>query len=133
MEKQYRVSGSSTLVGQSFGGLLATEILFKKADLFDNYVIISPSLWWSEEALLANIPKDCCGDKSIYVGVGKEGQVMERLSRTLFSKLTENESKGRVHFGYFEQLDHSDTLHLAVYDAFEKLFSNRQHKEKSEN
>jgi len=133
VEKHYRVSGRSTLVGQSLGGLLATEILFEKADLFDNYIIISPSLWWSGEALLANIPEKCCVDKSIYVGVGKEGQVMERLSRTLFSKLDESKGKGRVHFGYFEHLDHGDTLHLAVYDAFEKLFSNRRDRESVKN
>ncbi|WP_444903263.1 alpha/beta hydrolase [Microbulbifer sp. CnH-101-E] len=123
IENNYRVNGDSTLIGQSLGGLLATEILFKHADLFDNYIIISPSLWWSGESLLKQVPKDCCDNKSVYVGVGKEGEVMERLARALFNKLDNN--KNNIHFGYFEQLDHGDTLHLAVYDAFDKIFNTK--------
>lgn len=42
--KNYRINGTRTLIGQSLGGLLATEILFKHPHLFDNYIIISPSL-----------------------------------------------------------------------------------------
>ncbi|MEL6988820.1 MAG: alpha/beta hydrolase-fold protein, partial [Bacteroidota bacterium] len=52
IEHKYRVSDSKTLIGQSLGGLLATEILFKEPSLFDNYIIVSPSLWWDDEALL---------------------------------------------------------------------------------
>jgi len=32
------------IIGQSLGGLLASEILMKKPELFNKYVIISPSL-----------------------------------------------------------------------------------------
>ncbi|WP_169337135.1 alpha/beta hydrolase-fold protein [Microbulbifer variabilis] len=123
VESHYRVRGDSTLIGQSLGGLLATEILFRRAEHFDNYIIISPSLWWSGGSLLADLPKDCCADELVYVGVGKEGEVMERLTRSLFTKLDSEKNKARVHFGYFGQLDHGDALHLAVYDAFEKFFS----------
>jgi hypothetical protein len=38
--KNYRTAATKTLIGQSLGGLLATEILFKKPELFDNYKII---------------------------------------------------------------------------------------------
>ncbi|WP_444941890.1 alpha/beta hydrolase [Microbulbifer sp. ZKSA004] len=121
----FRTKEKSTLIGQSLGGLVATEILIKHTDLFDNYIIISPSLWWSGESLLTSIPEDCCEDKQIYIGVGKEGEVMERLARTLYNKLDNKKSNTKIHFGYFEQLDHGDTLHLAVYDAFGKLFSDK--------
>ncbi|WP_444931228.1 alpha/beta hydrolase [Microbulbifer sp. SSSA002] len=125
IKKNYRTEDSTTLIGQSLGGLVATEILWKRPNLFDNYIIISPSLWWSGESLLTDIPKNCCDNKLIYIGVGKEGKTMERLARALFNKLNNEKSKAKVHFGYFEQLDHGDTLHLAVYDAFEKLFANK--------
>jgi len=52
IEKSYKTSSIKTLIGQSLGGLLATEILFKKPNLFDNYIIASPSLWWDDESLL---------------------------------------------------------------------------------
>ncbi|MCK4561578.1 MAG: alpha/beta hydrolase, partial [Flavobacteriaceae bacterium] len=43
IDKNYKTNTTKTLIGQSLGGLLATEILFKKPNLFDNYIIVSPS------------------------------------------------------------------------------------------
>ncbi|MEO6347031.1 MAG: alpha/beta hydrolase-fold protein, partial [Aquaticitalea sp.] len=42
IEANYPVSSTKMLIGQSLGGLLASEILLKKADLFTHYFIISP-------------------------------------------------------------------------------------------
>lgn len=49
---KYNTNNTKTLIGRSLGGLLATEILFEKPNLFNNYVIVSPSLWWDDELLL---------------------------------------------------------------------------------
>ena len=76
-----------TLIGQSLGGLLATEILFKNPDLFDNYIIASPSLWWDDESLLKYSPNSYSTKKSIFIAVGKEGKVMERTAKELYDKL----------------------------------------------
>ncbi|TKB54771.1 alpha/beta hydrolase [Ferrimonas aestuarii] len=120
---KYRTRGQQTLIGQSLGGLLATEVLLTKPELFNHYVIISPSLWWDKRGLLSQPYKHAPQVKSVYVGVGKEGEVMTELARVLHRKLAqEPQRQFSIHFGYFEQLDHGDTLHLAVYDAFEKLF-----------
>ena len=61
----YKTNETKTIVGQSLGGLLASEILFKNPDLFDNYVIISPSLWWDEQSLYNDTPKAYTSKKSI--------------------------------------------------------------------
>jgi len=127
IKENYRVKEEKTLIGQSLGGLLATEILFKKPELFDKYIIISPSLWWDDESLLKFDLNQSLKDKSVYVGVGKEGDMMERMAQSLFYKLTlEKKDELKLFFGYFEALDHGDTLHLAVYDAFEKLFKKKK-------
>lgn len=123
VEKNYRTNSSKTIIGQSLGGLLATEILFKSPNLFDNYIIISPSLWWDDESLLEFEPSTKLTSKSIYIAVGKEGNIMERVSNALFEKVKANNSQGNlIYFNFFEQLSHGDTLHLAVYDAFNKIF-----------
>ena len=44
IQKNFRTTEAKTIIGQSLGGLLATEILFKKPYLFDTYIIVSPSL-----------------------------------------------------------------------------------------
>jgi predicted alpha/beta superfamily hydrolase len=50
--RRYPVAGGgSTLFGSSMGGLLATHALLTRSELFDNYVIVSPALWWDEEVV----------------------------------------------------------------------------------
>ena len=124
IEQEFRTTSTRTLIGQSLGGLLATEILFTQPDLFDNYIIVSPSLWWDDESLLEVAPQSYDSEKSIYVAVGKEGKVMERTARQLFVKLQERGiPHTKLYFEFLEEQDHGDALHLAVYNAFEKIFS----------
>lgn len=123
----YKTNNSSTLIGQSLGGLLATQILFEQPDLFQNYIIISPSLWWDDERILKSELNKSLQDKSIYVGVGNEGPTMTRLAQSLFNKLSIEKSKeAKLFYNYFNKQNHGDALHLAVYDAFEKIFKKRK-------
>jgi len=77
MEKNYKINTTKTIIGQSLGGLLATEILLKKPALFNKYIIISPSLWWDNGSLLAQSTAIANANFfqpiDIYIGVGKEG------------------------------------------------------------
>ncbi len=58
IEKKYKANSSKTIIGQSLGGLLATEILFTKPTLFNKYIIISPSLWWNNSSMLNQTPEN---------------------------------------------------------------------------
>lgn len=51
IEKEYRVTDHRVLTGHSYGGLFASWILLTDPDLFDSYIIISPSLWYDERLL----------------------------------------------------------------------------------
>ena len=120
---KFRTSQKKTIIGQSLGGLLATEILFKAPHLFDNYIIVSPSLWWDDEKLLQYKPSDKLANKSIYLAVGKEGDLMERVANELHVKLTKLKTPPlKLYFQYFEDKTHGDVLHQAAYNALEKLF-----------
>ena len=119
----YRVTSEKTLIGQSLGGLLATEILFKHPALFNNYIIVSPSLWWDDESLLAYSPKKRTTPTSIYLAVGKEGPTMEQLAYKLKNKLeASKDGSSKIYFNFLQAQNHGDALHLAAYDAFEKIF-----------
>lgn len=123
VENNYNVGTNSTLIGQSLGGLLATEILFKNPDMFDNYIIVSPSLWWDDESLLNSSPNPYTSEKSIFIGVGKEGYGMEELAEGLYDKLSLLKKENtKLYFEFLEEQDHGDALHLAVYKAFDKMF-----------
>lgn len=124
IEETYPTSSEKMLVGQSLAGLLATEVLLKKPDLFSQYVIISPSLWWDNESLLEIDSPDLSGENRasipVFVGVGKEGEIMEGDARALVKKLQTFSRTGEsTHFQYFPDEDHATIFHIALYRAFQ--------------
>lgn len=131
---KYRANASKTIIGQSFGGLLATEILFSKPQLFNQYIIVSPSLWWNNGSLLNQSPsflKDHPAHPiDIYIGVGKEGltpgdfpRVMEVDANLLADKLKLDGAKDiKIYFDYLPNEDHATIMHQAVFNAFKLLY-----------
>jgi len=127
IDKNYRTDSVKTIIGQSLGGLLATEILFKSPNLFNNYIIVSPSLWWDNESLLKYTQKEYTSNKSIFIAVGKEGEIMENEAKKLYKKLQSgNKMNTELYFEFFEKQNHGDVLHLAIYNAFEKIFNEQK-------
>jgi predicted alpha/beta superfamily hydrolase len=133
IERKYRAGASRTLIGQSLGGLLATEILFTKPALFTQYIIVSPSLWWDNGALLDRKPEllqeSFAQPVDVYIGVGKEGlvpgdypRVMEVDANLLADMIRKTKSKSvHVHFDYLPEEDHATILHPAVINALRLL------------
>lgn len=124
--KKYKTNGHRTLIGQSLAGLLVSEILLKKSALFDDYIIVSPSLWWDNESLLKNAPELLLKqpDKAmkIYIATGKEGKTMEEDARRLAKILRQSGRKNtQVFFEYLPDEDHGTILHTAADRAF-RLF-----------
>lgn len=134
IEKKYKTNNSKTIIGQSLGGLLATEIVLKKPNLFNKYIIISPSLWWNNGSLLeekSEIYQENFKDIiDIYIGVGKEGlapseipHVMEVDANLLAEKLKSTKSKNvKVSFDYLPQEDHATITHQAIFNAMRILY-----------
>lgn len=137
IKTNFRANETSMLIGQSLGGLLATEILLKRPELFDRYIIISPSLWWDHGSLLEQnsmiLSEAFHHETSIYIGVGKEGltpgdhpRVMEVDANLLAEKLKETKSKSvKVYFDYLPEEDHATIGHQAVFNAFRMLYENK--------
>lgn len=129
IERKYGTGSDRMLIGQSLGGLLATEILFKNPDLFNRYVIVSPSLWWDNETLLSVHLDEANFKPSIYIAGGKEGKVMERLAKELYGTFKNyTYRQDRIYFDYQESKSHGDILHQSVYNAFE-TFSKEEKKQ----
>jgi len=133
IDRRFKTAQSKTLIGQSLGGLLATEILFERPTLFNSYIIVSPSLWWDNGSLLDKSPEILevafKQQTDIYIGVGKEGltptavpRVMEVDANVLADKVRATESKTvHVLFDYLPQEDHATIMHQAVLNAFRQL------------
>lgn len=127
VESQFKTT-DKYLFGQSLGGLLATEILLKKPEMFNNYFIISPSLWWDDESLLKQAPqllakiKDT--KKFIYVSVGKgEHPVMVKDAEHFFDVLKKaNKRNWTLEYKMMETDNHATILHRSLYEGLVKLF-----------
>ncbi len=122
INSHYKTGGATTLIGQSLGGLLASEILLKKPNLFDNYIIVSPSLWWDGESLLSAAPAllktPYTDKKQLYITVGTEGATMEGDAAKLAALLQQYKSKeARIKLAKMPQETHLTILHRAVYNA----------------
>ncbi len=128
VQQHFRSSGS-TLIGESLGALLATEVLFEKPTLFDRYILISPSLWWDDGSLLRRplppTPDGLEAPIEVYVGVGKEGltpgeppHVQEVDANLLAEKLKRaNPAFLRVWFDYLPSETHATIGYQAALNA----------------
>lgn len=133
IESQYKTT-DKYLFGQSLGGLLASEILIKKPEMFDNYFIISPSLWWDDQSLLKLAPqmlsKSRDKKKFVYVSVGKdEHPVMVKDAGSLYDLLKKAGKKNwTVEYQLMETDNHATILHRSLYEGLVKMFPYKEPK-----
>lgn len=135
VEKKYKANQNRTLIGQSLGGLLATEILLTKPALFNRYIIISPSLWWNNGSLLqapSPLLSETFSQKTaVYIGVGKEGltptqtpRVMEVDANLLAEKIKSTPGKTvSLYFDYLPQEDHATIGHQAIANGLKFVYA----------
>ncbi|MFM1930967.1 MAG: hypothetical protein RL226_270 [Bacteroidota bacterium] len=120
VDEHFPNSGRRILIGQSLGGLLATEVLFNPSP-FDQFIIVSPSLWWDAQSLLERCPLS--GDKTrIFVLVGNEGRVMERDAKHLFKLVKKHRLAEVVSFEKLNKENHATILHQALYQVFSEWY-----------
>lgn len=127
IETQFKTT-EKYLFGQSLGGLLATEILLKKPEMFNNYFIISPSLWWDDESLLKQAPqllsKSPDTKKFVYVSVGRgEHPVMIKDAEAWYDVLKKaNKKNWTIEYKMMETDNHATILHRSLYEGLVKKF-----------
>ena len=70
---------NSTIFGASLGGLLTIYSLFKAPTVFDNYIAVSPSLWWDNEMMFDLELGDfkANGPTNIFLAVGAQEEALE--------------------------------------------------------
>jgi predicted alpha/beta superfamily hydrolase len=137
INKTYKTNGSNTVIGESFAGLLATEILLKHRQLFHTYIIMSPSLWWGNESLLKEAPEflqsgNAC-PVDVYIGAcdKEEDSTMYNDAVTLSEILKKyGNDKIKVFYDYIPDEIHSTMMHQAVYNALKLLYPHTVYQKK---
>lgn len=127
VESYYKTT-DTYLFGQSLGGLLATEILLKKPEMFNNYFIISPSLWWDDESLIKQakqlLSKTPDTKKFVYISVGKgEHPLMVKDTESIYEVLKNSNKKNwKLEYKMMDLDNHATILHRSLYDGLVKMF-----------
>ncbi|WP_316798592.1 alpha/beta hydrolase [Pedobacter frigidisoli] len=126
IQQKYKTNFNRTIIGQSLGGLLATEILMKKPELFNRYAIISPSLWWNNESLLndfTKISQKYPPGLKVYISVGTEGKRMEDDAK-LLANILKDDKKISVSYVPMPEENHLTILHKSLYKGLQLLNAN---------
>lgn len=130
IEANYRCGPDRSLIGQSFGGLLGSEVLLRRPHLFNRYLLISPSLWWDAGSLLAQRYGPFNQRTGVYLAVGKEGLVPGSKTETMEADVKAFAEKLRqqhdplldVSFDYLPDEDHAGIGHQALMNGIRRLF-----------
>ncbi|WP_296595004.1 alpha/beta hydrolase-fold protein [Phenylobacterium sp.] len=125
---RYGQPSRRAILGESLAGLFVVDTLLRAPDLFDDYVAVSPSLWWDDRAGLRDLgmsldPRAMAG-RRLVLAVADEGGTMQAgidLLREALGPLTAS--------GFSLTYDdrsatetHATVLHPAALAAFRKLY-----------
>ncbi|WP_078404999.1 alpha/beta hydrolase [Elizabethkingia ursingii] len=127
IEKKYKANNNRTIIGESLAGLISTEILLKEPEMFNQYIIISPSMWWGGEKLLKEadslLKSRLKTTKDVYIGApNKEEDVRMYNEAEALYKILKSNKNITVSFDYMPDELHSTAIHQGVYNGFKKLY-----------
>jgi len=134
IEKKYRTNSYKTLIGHSYGGLLAGLSYLSKDSTFDSYLAIDPSFWWDKQIILKKmdaVKTEAIKDKKMYIssaynyktwknfGLSRKGQDL------FFAKLQDrNILSPNLKIQYFEEEDHWTDTTLSLYHGLKFIYQN---------
>ena len=127
VDENYRTEPYRLLIGHSFGGLLAIHTLTTRPDMFNSYLAISPSLWWSHQGLVGQaelfFKETKRLNKDLYMTMGNEGGPMLGGARKLAGVLDEHAPADfRWNFRWMNEEDHGSVPHRSTYYGLETIF-----------
>lgn len=127
IEKNTKPIITEQLLGESLAGLMSTEILLKEPEMFNQYIIISPSMWWGGEKLLKEadslLKSRLKTTKNVYIGApNKEEDVRMYNEAEALYKILKSNKNITVSFDYMPDELHSTAIHQGVYNGFKKLY-----------
>lgn len=118
-------AASTAVGGSSLGGLVSLYLALKHPDVFGRAAVMSPSVWWSDRAILADVEAYSGKPLRMWLDIGgREGLEALRDARTLRDRI-QAKRWGEDALRYFEDRrgDHSERAWARrVRQALEFLF-----------
>jgi hypothetical protein len=128
VEANYRTTKRRTLIGESLAAFFVVDTLLKQPQAFDDFIAISPSLWWNREELGTRaatlLQSQDYADKRLYVTMAGEGGTTQRALDTLRAALR-TPAAGSLRWIYVDRRNsehHGSIYHVAALDALRTLY-----------
>lgn len=87
IDKTYPTTSYRTLIGHSYAGLFALDVLINNSHLFKNYIAIDPSIEWDNQKLLIQakekLKSESFKGKSLFVSLAAEQLHMQNEAVTI--------------------------------------------------
>lgn len=128
VEGRFRTSDRRAVMGESLAGLFVVDTMLNDPTLFNDYVAISPSLWWDDRRPLKGLKgsaKSAGLTKArLYLAMADEGGTMQDGVERLRSYLnTQPASRISVRYADFSRsATHATVYHRAAEDALRWLY-----------
>ena len=124
IEQKYpNIVDNRTLIGHSYGGLFSFYTIQKKPELFSNFIIISPSLWWNKSELLKKELftefKENGIANSIYLCYGNAESKLITKSNVEMDIILSGLQKEQLDYNFkvFKDANHNSILSQGIYDG----------------
>jgi predicted alpha/beta superfamily hydrolase len=125
LDRTYRTRPTRILIGHSYGGLFAVHTLFNRPEVFKAYIVISPSLWWDNQALARQADQFAAAHKdlqtSMYVTMGNEDGAMLGGTQKVVGSLVSADNGIQVTFERWPEESHGSVVMRSVYEGMEWL------------
>jgi len=128
ISSRYRTKAPLGLWGYSLSGLFAFHALLTQPELFDSYILASPSLWWDDSLLLrraaAFLPRYTSLNRKMFFAVGaNERQAVQDYFGEMPRILHEGTPKGfAATLRRFEGEEHNTICIPATYYGLKAVF-----------
>ncbi|MDG2112608.1 MAG: alpha/beta hydrolase-fold protein, partial [Actinomycetota bacterium] len=118
LRSEYPVS-EVILVGHSFSALFGVDVLFNQPDLFDRYLLASPSVWWDDRVMFDREAEHAQRvdrlDAKVFMSRGSLETDEYSPHREFHDQLAGRNHPGlQLHWHEFEGETHSSTVSVAV-------------------
>ena len=125
VQKRYRTTDETALVGESLAGLFTVDTFLRAPEMFDTYIAIDPSLWWNNTGLIAEGPallrSSSAVRRRLFVATSSEPTIAAD-ARRFVELVRASGGAAQVELKEFPTEQHSTIYHPAALTAFRVLF-----------
>lgn len=127
VETRYPTGARRAVMGESLAGLFVVDTMLRRPALFNDYIAISPSLWWDDRAWARGaedaLARQSASDRRLYLAIANEGGTMQDGVDLLRRAI--DAAPGRISLHYADRSatdSHSTIYHGAALDALRRLY-----------